>query len=35
LDEASMIVEQSMKDKFPDLPSSSEIDSERTETSIY
>ncbi|HEX5187873.1 MAG TPA: Snf7 family protein [Nitrososphaeraceae archaeon] len=35
LDEASVIVEQSMKDKFPDLPSSSEIDSERTETSIY
>ncbi|HJT83130.1 MAG TPA: Snf7 family protein [Nitrososphaeraceae archaeon] len=35
LDEASMIVEQSMKDKFPDLPSPSEIDSERTETSIY
>ena len=35
LDEASMIVEQSMKDKFPDLPSSSEIDSEKTETSIY
>ena len=35
LDEASMIVEQSMKDKFPDLPSSSEIETERTETSIY
>jgi len=35
LDEASMIVEQSMKDKFPDLPSSSVIDSEKTETSIY
>ena len=35
LEEASMVVEQNMKDKFPDLPSSSEIDPERTETSIY
>lgn len=26
LEEASMVVEQSMKDKFPDLPSSSDID---------
>src|ERR687889_456664 len=35
LEEASMVVEQSMKDKFPDLPSSSEIDPEKTEASIY
>ena len=34
LEEASMVVEQNMKDKFPDLPSS-EIDPERTEASIY
>jgi division protein CdvB (Snf7/Vps24/ESCRT-III family) len=35
LEEASMVVEQSMKDKFPDLPSSSEIDQESSEASIY
>jgi division protein CdvB (Snf7/Vps24/ESCRT-III family) len=35
LEEASMVVEQNMKDKFPDLPSSSEIDPERTEAQIY
>jgi division protein CdvB (Snf7/Vps24/ESCRT-III family) len=35
LEEASMVVEQNMKDKFPDLPSPSEIDPERTEASIY
>src|SRR5919112_4810541 len=35
LEEASMVVEQSMKDKFPDLPSSSEIDPEKTEASMY
>jgi division protein CdvB (Snf7/Vps24/ESCRT-III family) len=36
LEEASMVVEQSMKDKFPDLPSSSaEVDQESSETSIY
>ena len=35
LEEASMVVEQSMKDKFPDLPSSSEMDREKTEASIY
>jgi division protein CdvB (Snf7/Vps24/ESCRT-III family) len=35
LEEASMVVEQSMKDKFPDLPSSHEMDTEKTETSIY
>lgn len=35
LDEASMVVEQSMKDKFPDLPSSSDIDQESSEASIY
>ncbi len=35
LEEASMVVEQNMKDKFPDLPSSSEIDPERTKASIY
>lgn len=35
LEEASMVVEQNMKDKFPDLPSSSEIGPERTEASIY
>src|SRR5215217_1800640 len=35
LEEASMVVEQSMKDKFPDLPSSSDIDQEKTEASIY
>jgi division protein CdvB (Snf7/Vps24/ESCRT-III family) len=35
LEEASMVVEQNMKDKFPDLPSSSEIDPERTEAAIY
>jgi division protein CdvB (Snf7/Vps24/ESCRT-III family) len=36
LEEASMVVEQSMKDKFPDLPSSSaEVDQESSEASIY
>src|SRR5687768_974724 len=35
LEEASMVVEQSMKDKFPDLPSSSTIDPEKTEASMY
>jgi len=35
LEEASMVVEQSMKDKFPDLPSSSDIDQESSEASIY
>ncbi len=35
LEEASMVVEQNMKSKFPDLPSSSEMDPERTETPIY
>src|SRR5829696_1606238 len=35
LEEANMVVEQSMKDKFPDLPSSSDIDQEKTEASIY
>ena len=35
LEEASMVVEQSMKDKFPDLPSSSKIDEESSEASIY
>lgn len=35
LEEASMVVEQNMKDKFPDLPSSSESDAEKTEASIY
>jgi division protein CdvB (Snf7/Vps24/ESCRT-III family) len=35
LEEASMVVEQSMKDKFPDLPSSSDIDEESSEASIY
>ncbi len=35
LEEASMVVEQSMKDKFPDLPSSSDIDQENSEASIY
>src|SRR5829696_4001277 len=35
LEEASMVVEQSMKDKFPDLPSQSEVDQEKTEASIY
>jgi division protein CdvB (Snf7/Vps24/ESCRT-III family) len=35
LEDASMVVEQSMKDKFPDLPSSSEIDQESSEASIY
>ena len=36
LEEASMVVEQSMKDKFPDLPSSSaEADQESSEASIY
>jgi division protein CdvB (Snf7/Vps24/ESCRT-III family) len=35
LEEASMVVEQSMKDKFPDLPSSSAIDPEKTEASMY
>ena len=36
LEEASMVVEQSMKDKFPDLPSTSaEVDQESSETSIY
>jgi len=35
LEEASMVVEQSMKDKFPDLPSSSEVDQENSEASIY
>lgn len=35
LEEASMVVEQSMKDKFPDLPSSSDTDEERSEASIY
>ena len=29
LEEASMVVEQSMKDKFPDLPSSSDIESRK------
>ncbi|MGI9010241.1 MAG: Snf7 family protein [Nitrososphaeraceae archaeon] len=35
LEDANMVVEQSMKDKFPDLPSSSEIDQESSEASIY
>jgi division protein CdvB (Snf7/Vps24/ESCRT-III family) len=35
LEEASMVVEQSMKDKFPDLPSSSDIEEESSEASIY
>jgi len=35
LEDASMVVEQSMKDKFPDLPSSSDIDQENSEASIY
>jgi division protein CdvB (Snf7/Vps24/ESCRT-III family) len=35
LEEASMVVEQSMKDKFPDLPSSSEVDQESSEAAIY
>src|SRR5918994_97907 len=35
LEEASMVVEQSMKDKFPDLPSSSEVNQESSEASIY
>jgi division protein CdvB (Snf7/Vps24/ESCRT-III family) len=35
LEEASMVVEQSMKDKFPDLPSQSEVDQESSEASIY
>ena len=35
LEEASMVVEQSMKDKFPDLPSSSDIDQGSSEASIY
>ena len=35
LEEASMVVEQSMKDKFPDSPSSSDIDQESSEASIY
>ncbi|MGZ5548287.1 MAG: hypothetical protein ACXWFZ_10090, partial [Nitrososphaeraceae archaeon] len=35
LEDASMVIEQSMKDKFPDLPSSSEIDQESSEASIY
>ena len=35
LEEASMVVEQNMKDKFPDLPSSSDIDQESSEASIY
>ena len=35
LEEASMVVEQTMKDKFPDLPSSSDIDQESSEASIY
>jgi hypothetical protein len=30
-----MVVEQSMKDKFPDLPSQSEVDQESSEASIY
>lgn len=34
IEEASAIVEQNMKDKFPDLPTSS-LDSRRTEASIY
>src|SRR5919107_678902 len=34
-EEASMVVEQSMKDKFPDLPSQSEVDQESSEASIY
>jgi division protein CdvB (Snf7/Vps24/ESCRT-III family) len=34
IEEASAIVEQNMKDKFPDLPSSS-LESRRTEASIY
>jgi division protein CdvB (Snf7/Vps24/ESCRT-III family) len=35
LEEASMVVEQSMKDKFPDLPSPSDIDQESSEASMY
>jgi division protein CdvB (Snf7/Vps24/ESCRT-III family) len=35
LEEASMVVEQNMKSKFPDLPTSSEMDPERTETPLY
>jgi division protein CdvB (Snf7/Vps24/ESCRT-III family) len=35
LEDASMVVEQSMKDKFPDLPSSSEIDQESSEAALY
>ncbi len=35
IEEATTLVEQSMKDKFPDLPSSSEIDQENSEASIY
>jgi division protein CdvB (Snf7/Vps24/ESCRT-III family) len=34
IEEASAIVEQNMKDKFPDLPSSN-LESRRTEASIY
>jgi division protein CdvB (Snf7/Vps24/ESCRT-III family) len=34
IEEASAIVEQNMKDKFPDLPSGS-LESRRTEASIY
>jgi division protein CdvB (Snf7/Vps24/ESCRT-III family) len=34
MEEASAIVEQSMKDKFPDLPSSS-LETRKTEASLY
>src|SRR5688572_32922656 len=35
MEEASAVVEMNMKDKFPDLPSSSTIDPEKTEASMY
>jgi len=35
LEEASIVVEQNMKEKFPDFPPNQEVDSQSSEASMY
>jgi division protein CdvB (Snf7/Vps24/ESCRT-III family) len=35
IEEASTIVEESMKDKFPDLPSTTTMQTSKTEASLF
>ena len=35
LEEASIVVEQNMKDKFPDFPTNEEVDSQKSEVQMY